>query len=126
MKRFVASLIAGWLTTTTTCLALDENDRLSDRLTPAMQHPIYSYLGKPDLSLNATFIAAGGGTKNFSSKKFIATLAGPLTNSEMKKLKGEFGTYDTLGALATFTYAVDHSLGIIATRGRKTSQAAAL
>ncbi len=60
------------------------------------------YYGKPDLTLTAQMIAAGGGAKSFSSEKLVAYLAGPDMAKESASLQHRFGAANVAQFFKTF------------------------
>lgn len=72
-----------------------------------------AYMGKPALSVTASFVAAGGGPAKFSAAKALVSMLGEATvNAEVAKLTSQYGK-DRVGKwLVMFDYAVADALRI--------------
>jgi hypothetical protein len=60
--------------------------------------------------LTAAVIAAGGGTKHFSSLRLLAKLAGAQDAAEVARLTQRFGKQRVTAFVATFNRAIDDAL----------------
>jgi hypothetical protein len=72
-----------------------------------------TYPGAPNLALTLSMIAAGGGPATFSSTKLVGTLAGPLTQAEVKTLTAKYGAANVSSFLEVFNFVVADSLRIV-------------
>lgn len=71
-----------------------------------------AYAGPPNLGLTLSMVDAGGGASNFSSTKLVGTLAGPLTQAEVKSLTDKYGAANVASFLDMFSFVVSDSLKI--------------
>jgi hypothetical protein len=71
-----------------------------------------TYTGAPNLGLTLSMVAAGGGPSSFSSTKLVGTLAGPLTQAEVKSLSDKYGAANVTSFLEVFNFVVSDSLKI--------------
>jgi hypothetical protein len=68
------------------------------------------YLGRPDLSLTAAVVAAGGGARHFNALALLAKLTGPEDIVEVARLTRRFGKVRVATFAATFDRAIDDAL----------------
>lgn len=82
-----------------------------------MSHARYSqapvFTGSPTLPLTLSVVIAGGGPGNFDSAKLVGVLAGPLTDAEVKKLSGQFGSDNVGSFLKTFNFVIADALRLV-------------
>jgi len=82
-----------------------------------MTHARYSqapvFTGTPTLPLTLSVVVAGGGPANFDSAKLVGVLAGPLTDAEVKKLSGQFGSDNVTSFLKTFNFVIADALRLV-------------
>lgn len=69
---------------------------------PSMSESHGRYYGKPDLTLTAQMIDAGGGPTSFSSKKLFAYLAGSNASQEGASLTKRYGAQNVADFFNTF------------------------
>lgn len=69
---------------------------------PSMSESHGRYYGKPDLTLTAQMLAAGGGAASFSSKKLFAYLAGGNASKEGASLIQRYGASNVDDFFKTF------------------------
>ncbi len=91
--------------------ALSANMAVPALASPAPNHEqTTQYRGRPDLSLTAAVVAAGGGAKHFNALALLAKLTGPEDAVEVASLMRRFGKARVAAFAATFDRAVDDAL----------------
>lgn len=68
------------------------------------------YAGAPDLPLTVSLVVAGGGPKNFDTKKLLGVLAGALTAAEVKSLTDKYGAADVASFITVFDFVIADAL----------------
>lgn len=71
------------------------------------------YAGAPQLPLTLSMVVAGGGPSSFDSTKLVGTLAGSLTDAEVKSLTAKYGADNVKSFLDVFTFVVNDALKIV-------------
>ena len=104
----IAALLTAMIAATVPAGAADPMNGMS--MDKARFSNAMTYAGTPNLGLTVSMIAAGGGPSNFSSTKLVGTLAGPLTQAEVKSLTGKYGAANVSSFLEVFNFVVSDSL----------------
>jgi len=77
-----------------------------------------TYTGAPALNVTASLVAAGGGSKEFSTAKALTSMVGSETvTAEVQKLTKEFGKKRVTRWLKVFDFAVGDALRIATAAG---------
>ncbi|MEO6908099.1 MAG: hypothetical protein ABI210_09445 [Abditibacteriaceae bacterium] len=83
-----------------------------------------AYLGKPALSVTASFVKAGGGAAHFSSVKLLNSLAGSkLAKAEVAKLTKQYGKAKVGSFVTVGDFAVKDALRLATKAGVKLPKA---
>jgi hypothetical protein len=83
-----------------------------------------AYLGKPALSVTASFVKAGGGAAHFSSVKLLNSLAGAkLAKAEVAKLTRQYGKAKVASFVQVGDFAVKDALRLATAAGVKLPKA---
>ncbi len=75
---------------------------------------VTSYVGAPALPTTLSMIVAGGGPAKFDSVTLVHTLAGSLTDAEVKKLTASYGADNVKSFLDVFNFVVADALELVA------------
>ena len=71
------------------------------------------YVGKPNLPLTVSLVVAGGGPGKFETTTLVKSLAGDLTEAEVKSLTAKYGAEKIGQFVKTFEFVVADTLKIV-------------
>lgn len=72
-----------------------------------------TYTGAPNLPLTLSVVVAGGGPQKFKAATLVGTLAGSLTDAEVKSLTAKFGAAGVGSFLDTFDFVIADALRLV-------------
>jgi len=74
---------------------------------------VASYVGSPNLPLTVSLVVAGGGPSKFETTTALKSLAGPLTDAELKSLTAKYGAEKIGQFVKTFDFVINDALKIV-------------